>query len=180
MLSLKISALFARLDEFAEVDALPLEMLRAELEKLHVTLDDFAGHIAYKGDCYQRNRLHIGPNYHALALCWSPGQNSVIHDHEQCGCGFLVVSGTVIETRYSRGVDGLLRKVDTKHLLAGTVRVSHDTDIHRMGNDHPKEGLVTLHIYSPPLLEANTYEEGSRERGRWEDPIIHQLARSGR
>lgn len=104
----------------------------------------------------------------------------MIHDHEHCGCGFLVVAGTAVETRYARAADGLLRKIDTKHHLPGTVRVSFDADIHRMGNDHAADGLVTLHIYSPPLLEANTYEEGSRETGRWEDPIIHKLARAGR
>lgn len=180
MLSTKVSALFAKLDACSEAGALPLDVLKRELENLRVTLDDFAGHISYKNDCYQRNRLHIGPNYHALALCWGPGQHSVIHDHEHCGCGFLVVSGTAIETRYVRDDNGLLKKLDAKHHKPGTVRVSFDADIHRMGNDDPKEGLVTLHIYSPPLLEANTYEEGSSETGRWEDPIIHKLARAGR
>ncbi len=172
----KLSTFFDRLDQ--HVGPLPLDVLRSAMNDLNITLDDLKGFVSYDGECYQRNRLHIGPGYHALALCWSPGQHSVIHNHEGSGCGFLVVNGTATETLYTVGDDGMLQQHETRTHQPGTVRVSFDADIHRMGNENVRDGLVTLHIYSPPLLEAETYELGSQRRGRWVDPITEKVSSS--
>jgi len=166
-MSPKMIAFFERLDAWGS--EVPLDVLRRELDALDISADDIAEHIGFGDEHYQRHRMHIGPGYHALALCWGPGQHSVIHDHRGSGCGFLVVDGVATETRYERDSDGILRPRDTVRHPKGTVSVSVDADIHRMGNAEPDGGLVTLHIYAPPLLQAGTYEEGSDRMGRWVD-----------
>lgn len=179
-MSPEMKAFFARLDQ--HTDEMPLDVLRRELEQLHITVDDLAGHVQFGDEHYQRHRMHVGPTYHALALCWGPGQHSVIHNHQGSGCGFLVVQGTATETRYDRNDDGRLVRRDTRTHRPGSVSVSVDADIHRMGNSQRDDqpGLVTMHIYTPPLLQAVTYEEGSTETGLWVDDDAEQFLTASR
>ena len=159
--------LFHRLDQYE--DQIPVEVLTEQLRRIRITPDDIRAYISFNPDHYQRNRIYVGRAFHALALCWSPGQHSVIHDHRGSGCGLKVITGRSEETAFERDDHGMLRPVRQHHLDVGDVCVSVDTDIHRLTNPETDADLVTLHIYTPPLVRATMYRLDSPEVDVWED-----------
>ena len=160
-MSPRLKALLDRLDQFE--DAIPPSALKAALVESGLTVEDVADWVQYCDDHYARNRIHVGPSYHALALCWQVGQHSSIHDHSGSGCGVLVLKGHGVETVFDRGADGMLTERHTRTVDHGAVCVSVDSDIHRLGNNDEQENFVTLHVYSPPLLKWGVYAEDSPE-----------------
>ncbi len=164
-MSPRLKALLDHLDEFD--GAIPPEDLKRALVASNLTIDDVADWVRFCDEQYARNRIHVGPAYHALALCWKVGQHSSIHDHSGSGCGVLVLQGQGVETVFDRGEDGMLRDRHNRTIDHGSVCVSVDSDIHRLGNNDDSENFVTLHVYSPPLLKWGVYSEESPvvERG---------------
>lgn len=104
---------------------------------------------------YTRLRLRRALGYEALLLCWMPGQCSPIHDHFGSECAFRVVQGVGVETMFRLAGSSIVDE-DTRRLRTHTVSASQNEDIHKLGCSG-REGLVTLHLYSPALPKIRTY-----------------------
>jgi len=153
-------------------ESIPLKVLEEKLAGLSFTLDDVREYALFDDGHYRRNLLHEGPGYHALLLCWKPGQRSPIHDHRGSACGVRVVAGTVLETVFAMTDGGYVYPTLTHELREGLVCATYDMDIHQISNLQPlDQPLVTLHIYSPPLHKMGTYSLTSREMGEFVDPV---------
>lgn len=151
-----------RMDRFEQ--RLPLDELVERMAELDLTVDDVRPYVRFSADQYQRNLMHTGPAYEALILCWRPGQRSPIHDHPGSSCGMRILKGVATETTYERGDDGMLFETGSREMAAGFVCGSQDDDIHEIANLQPAgDDLITLHIYSPPLVTVNTYTLESPE-----------------
>ncbi|GAB0489038.1 hypothetical protein MMPV_000253 [Pyropia vietnamensis] len=50
---------------------------------------------------YTRNVITVNEHYALIAMCWSPGRASPVHDHAGSGCWLRVVSGELFEALYS-------------------------------------------------------------------------------
>lgn len=50
---------------------------------------------------YTRNVITVNEHYALIAMCWSPGRASPVHDHAGSGCWLRVVSGELLEALYS-------------------------------------------------------------------------------
>jgi len=157
-----LGELFRRFDVWNE--RIPLEVLSSHLARLDLTRDDLSAFSVFDAECYCRNRLHRGPAYEALLLCWKPGQKSPIHDHARSSCAFRVLQGECTETVYEPADRFAARERATRVVAAGSttqtegfVCASQDSDIHEVAN-LGSGNLQTLHVYSPPLLEMETYE----------------------
>ncbi|MBW7906842.1 MAG: cysteine dioxygenase family protein [Phycisphaerae bacterium] len=163
--------LFAALDQQGE--CIPLDFLRRMLEEAPLSLEDLAPWLRFGRESYQRNLIHQGPGYHALALCWRSGQRSPIHDHRGSACGLRVVSGVMSETVFDRTPEGHIYPTHTHVVRAGQVCATYDMDIHQVSNlQPPGRDLVTLHIYSPPLLVMGTYSLFDLARAEYADPVF--------
>ena len=169
------------LDEFlcemdTHVDAVDLDHLTSRLKLLDLDPDQISEYTQFSDDRYQRNLLHAGPNYHALILCWKNGQRSPIHDHRGSACGVRVLRGVATETIFKRDAEGMLQPDTSSELSSGGVIGSFDSDIHEVSNLQPGDAdLVTLHVYSPPLLVMGTYTLTDSVRKEFVDPI-HEFA----
>ncbi|MEM1249629.1 MAG: cysteine dioxygenase family protein [Acidobacteriota bacterium] len=153
----ELQALFARLDVFEE--RIPLSTLRRELESLVVSVEDLATACCFADDRYVRNRLHVGPAYEALLVCWRPGQESPVHDHAGSSCAFRVLGGDADEVVFTPE-DGAFERLvpeSDRRLPAGFVCAAQDADIHQVRNHRSGLDLVTLHIYSPALTSMQIY-----------------------
>jgi cysteine dioxygenase len=144
-----------------------LQELVSLLQTHEVACDDVADFLRFSDKGYTRNLIRSGPWFNLLALCWKNGQRSPIHDHIGSSCGVRVLRGMATETMFDFAPNGLIKATCSRELPAGSVCASQDADIHQISNLQPGTlDLVTLHIYSPPLLWMGTYSLTDRTRGQ--------------
>ena len=145
-----------------------------------LTLRDLTSYLIFSPARYVRNRVHDGPAYQALVLCWRNGQRSPIHNHRGSHCGVKVLQGVATETVFTRAPNGLVLPVESRHLPPGRTCASADEDIHQVSNlQAGGADLVTLHIYSPPLLRMEVFSLDTPAVREWDDPVNDPLAHGG-
>lgn len=153
--------------------------LRRLMERLDITLDDVAEFVRFGDDRYLRNLICEGKWYHILAICWRSGQRSPIHNHANSVCGLKVLTGIATETRFATTPCGQVKAVSSNDMRSGQLVVSHDADIHQVSNpQEPDTDLVTLHVYSPPLLRMDTYSLTDATIGEFR-PTVLECASGG-
>ena len=167
-----LDALFAELDRHDH--RVPLALLERQLRALEIRPEQFARFARFLPDTYCRNLIRSGAAYHALILCWRSGQRSPIHDHRGSSCGVRVLQGTCTETIFDRTDAGHIYPTQTRHLPAGSCCGSQDADIHQVSN-LADDDLITLHIYSPPLLLMGQYSLTGAGRTEVVEPV-HEFA----
>lgn len=93
----------------------------------------------------------------AWLICWCPGQDTGLHDHDGSAAAVLVLDGEMREER--------LGGTEQIYTAGAHVTVGRH-DIHRMHNASATTA-VTLHAYSPPLGRMSSYfwsEDGLLQR----------------
>jgi cysteine dioxygenase len=150
-----LSQFIAKLDTYAA--RVPLPELEALLAGLELAPGELEPYYTFSSGHYTRNPIALGPAYQALVLCWLPGQESVIHDHQGSSCAVRVLEGECTEVAYDWQPDGSLAERAGCCLGLGRICGTQDADIHKIRNLTPGN-LVTLHVYSPPLEIMNTYK----------------------
>jgi cysteine dioxygenase len=165
-----IESAFEQLDQIE--GQLPLRAILDWFGDVPLTVRDVAGYLIFRPDRYVRNRLHDGPAYQALVLCWRNGQRSPIHNHRGSHCGVKVLRGVATETVFARAPNGLIVPVGSRDLPPGHVCASADEDIHQVSNlQAGGADLVTLHVYSPPLLRMDVFSLDTPAVREWDDPV---------
>ena len=163
-MALNLDALFVYLDGLD--GRVPLAELTSRLTDVEIDCDDVAEFIRFSKKGYARNSLREGCWYHAWIMCWKNGQRSPIHDHAGSSCSVRVLRGTLTETIFERAPNGHVKAVFSRDLAADGVCGSEDTDMHQISNlQAGAADLVTLHIYSPPLVRMGTYSLTDATRG---------------
>lgn len=158
----------------------PIDELRKRLTELEIAAEDLARFARFGANHYLRNLLREGPLYHALVLCWRSGQRSPIHDHAGSTCGLRVLKGTATETVFARTPSSLIKAVSSKDWHKDDVSVSQDGYIHQVSNLlEPGHDLITLHIYSPPLLRMSTYSLTDTTIGEYRPMVLEHALGSG-
>ncbi|MDX6560758.1 MAG: hypothetical protein QOD65_572 [Gaiellales bacterium] len=113
-------------------------------------------------------------------LSWMPGQATGYHDHAASNVALATLQGSVLERQLRAGKAGIERR-----LLPGVLRTGPAGYIHSVAHGGG-EPAVTLHAYSPPLLEVGQYRAGpddellrERQHGRRE-LLDHTIADGAR
>ena len=169
---------------FADLDRqsgpLPLNVLEDWLRETPLSIDHLATYLVFRPDRYVRNLVHAGPTYQALVLCWRNGQRSPIHNHRGSRCGVKVLRGTATETVFARAPNGLVVPDHSRALPPGDICASEDADIHQVSNLQPGAAdLVTLHVYSPPLLRMEVFSLDTPAVREWDDPVYDRFVLGG-
>ncbi len=158
----------------------PVESLQAQLEALDITVEDVAGFVRFSEQRYLRNLVHQGAWYHVLALCWRSGQRSPIHNHAGSTCGLRILRGVATETIFEPTPSGLIKAVSSSDMGVGGVASTQDAEIHQVSNlQSAGEDLVTLHVYSPPLMRMDTYSLIDRTVGEFRPMVLEHALGSG-
>lgn len=148
----------------------PLHSLTAQLAKLDVDWQTLMPFVNYSARTYCRNLIKAGPHYNLLVLCWKNGQRSPIHNHAGSSCAVRVLKGVMTETIFEFAPNGHVKATVSHDMPAGAIVGSVDRDMHQISNlQAGDEVLITLHLYSPPLLVMGTYSLYDLERG--EEPM---------
>lgn len=135
-----------------------VNILHDWLVDLETDTDELAEHIQFSDDHYVRNYICGSEQYHMLALCWRSGQRSPIHNHKGSICGFRVLAGKATETVFRLTPSLQVKPAWSNDMPVGYMAVAPDMDIHQVSNlEEAGCNLVTLHVYSPPLLKMETW-----------------------
>jgi predicted metal-dependent enzyme (double-stranded beta helix superfamily) len=144
------------------------------VRRLHVTDDWIEDHVNFRDDTYSRNLVVLTPRFEMLVLCWKPGQNSLIHDHDNSFSVVKCIRGTLTNHIYERKDDGKregycdLKRVRADIVGPGEYAPLDLGGIHMMENDiHSGENLVTLHFYAEPLREIHMFSPEHHKVQRW-------------
>jgi cysteine dioxygenase len=173
-----LESAFTKLDRVA--GQLPLRTILDWFRETALTAEDVASYLVFSPERYVRNLLHAGPAYQALVLCWRNGQRSPIHNHRGSHCGVQVLRGVATETIFAKAPNGLVYAVSSRDLPPGHLCASSDDDIHQMSNlQAGRADLVTLHVYSPPLLRMEMFSLDSPAVREWDDPINDRFVFGG-
>jgi cysteine dioxygenase len=162
--------LFADLDR--QGGPLPLPVILDWLDESRLTAGQLSHYLVFHRDRYVRNLVHAGPAYQALVLCWRNGQRSPIHNHRGSSCGVKVLRGVATETVFTRAPNGMVVAERSRDLPPGHTCASADDDIHQVSNlQSGGADLVTLHVYSPPLLRMEMFSLETPTVREWDDPV---------
>jgi len=154
--------------------------LQSALDALDISAEVVQEYVRFTGDRYLRNLMFEGPFYHALILCWRSGQRSPIHNHAKSTCGLRVLQGIATETIFEPTPCGQVKAVSSFDRGIGDVSASQDTDIHQVSNlQQEGQDLITLHIYSPPLLRMDTYSLNNAVIGEFRPEVVQHAFGSG-
>ena len=154
--------------------------LHERLSALEIGIQDVAEFVRFGNERYLRNLIRAGAYYHVLAICWRSGQRSPIHNHAGSTCGVRVLQGVATETIFEVSPCALIKAVESHDRRVEDVSVSQDADIHQMSNLQPSgDDLVTLHIYSPPLLRMDTYSLTDSRIGEFRPMVLEHVDGSG-
>lgn len=158
--------LFLALDEAARRQRpVPMETLKRLLAACTVTAESLGDAIQIDAARYVRTLVYRSETSEVLVMAWLPGQRSPIHDHAGSACAVRVVSGEAIEQVYLPDGEGtVIASGEPRRLAGGGITGSFDADIHALGNAapvpaSPRDILVTIHVYSPPLKPTGKYVE---------------------
>jgi DMSO/TMAO reductase YedYZ molybdopterin-dependent catalytic subunit len=163
-MSAKLATLLEYLDHLE--GRAPLKELTALLSRLELGCADVAEHIRFSDREYQRNLVRAGRWYHLWVLCWKNGQRTPIHDHAGSSCAVRVLRGTATVTEFAFAPNGHVKALGSRDYPPGSILGNQDSDLHQVSNLQAGEAdLVTLHVYSPPLLRMGTYSLTDRTRG---------------
>lgn len=167
---------------FAELDRLQgpiaVDRIARVLERVDFASVDLSPWMRFDARTYERNLLRAGDEWHALLMCWRPGQRSAIHDHRGSGCVFRVIDGEATESTFARSSTGLVYPTGSRKLPAGSICGSADDDIHQISNLGDAD-LLTLHIYSPPLLVMGRYSLTEQSIREFVAPVFEFSAGGG-
>ncbi|MCH2182766.1 MAG: cysteine dioxygenase family protein [Mariniblastus sp.] len=128
------------------------------LTGLDISIKDLEPYKIFGEQTYRRNMIQENQWYELLCICWRSGQRSPIHNHAGSTCGLKIMQGTATETTFDFTPSGQIKAIDSIDCHKGHVCSSQDAEIHQVSNlQATGSELVTLHIYSPPLRQMDTY-----------------------
>ena len=173
-----IDAVFGELDRHR--GRVPLPAILDWIRRSDLTAEDLGEFLIFHSDRYVRNLVHAGPAYQALVLCWRNGQRSPIHNHRGSNCGVKVLRGVATETVFAKAPNGMAYAVRSRDLAAGHTCASADEDMHQVSNlQAGGADLVTLHVYSPPLLRMEMFSLETAAVREWDDPVYDPFIHGG-
>jgi len=116
---------------------------------------------------YTRNLVHEGNGkFNLMLLCWTPGNQSSIHDHSDAHCFVKDLDGDLLETRYHWPRESIddkkeaLKEKDRTYIHPNDVTyMSDELGLHRVENISHTEKAVSLHLYSPPFKSCKVFDE---------------------
>jgi rhodanese-related sulfurtransferase/mannose-6-phosphate isomerase-like protein (cupin superfamily) len=144
----------------------------ANIVSLFASSDGWMDKVRLRAERRWYERLYHGPDYDIWVISWLPGQSTGFHDHGASSGAFVVATGILEE-----------------HRPGERTRVIHPDKPRAFGPDYTHDvrnvslaPAISIHAYSPPLIEMNEYELDGiqlvpRERALGEAETLDQGSR---
>jgi quercetin dioxygenase-like cupin family protein len=112
--------------------------------------------VRHERDVRVYEEIFSDEHINAWLICWSGGQDTGFHDHDESAGAIAVVSGRVRDERLALGAEPRARE-----FAAGQRFNIPPNAIHRVIHAGA-EPAITLHAYSPPLIRMGAYKVGAQ------------------
>jgi cysteine dioxygenase len=121
--------------------------------------DDWHRYLNFRPTKYTRNLVGLDDRFELLVLCWNPGQETPIHNHEGQNCWMAVLQGELEEVHFAFPGEaaGSLRRLGSFDYRPGDVGYIHDDIALHVIRPLGERPCVSLHLYSLPFRECNIY-----------------------
>jgi cysteine dioxygenase len=110
---------------------------------------------------YGRNVIYLNEHLEVIVINLPPHVETAIHDHgESLGCA-MVLEGKLLNSIYQTN-ENQIEQATAYFINQGNCLYSPKGLIHKMSNLQD-ERMISLHVYSPPLLNMSNYQVEQRE-----------------
>ncbi len=106
---------------------------------------------------YVRHAVLFWEDWEVMLIGWEAGQITPIHDHRGVLGGMAVLSGSLLEERFTTP-EKVPSLVDSRVRPEGDLCDTGPSVIHRLIPKSPR--AVSLHVYRPPLRTMGIWDEG--------------------
>ncbi|HVR04542.1 MAG TPA: cysteine dioxygenase family protein [Solirubrobacteraceae bacterium] len=110
--------------------------------------------VRHENDVRVYEQIFSDARVNAWLICWSGGQDTGFHDHDESAGAISVIEGRVRDERLVVGAAPTARE-----FAAGRHFEVPPTAIHRVLHSGAQPA-ITIHAYSPPLLRMGAYRLG--------------------
>jgi predicted metal-dependent enzyme (double-stranded beta helix superfamily) len=136
------------------------------LRKNRVDVLSLAPYLYFSPEHYTRNLIYRSPQFELIAICWSSGQKSAIHNHRDQSCWMATAYGKVQVLNFKLirkdPSTGFCELEPSTHFLItpdSPQEVDPAEPIHQVANPSSfNSRAVTLHVYSRPFDTCEIYE----------------------
>ncbi|ULT59784.1 cysteine dioxygenase family protein [Neobacillus drentensis] len=106
---------------------------------------------------YGRNVIFLNEQLEVIIINLPPHIETAIHDHgKSIGCA-MVIEGKLLNSTY-RNNENQTERAAAYFVQKGDCLFAPQGLIHKMSNLQD-ERMISLHVYSPPLLNMSSYQE---------------------
>ncbi len=135
------------------------------VERISRQAERYLNRVRFDPAQYVRHPVLFWEDWEIMMIGWESGQATPIHDHRGVLGGMAILSGSVLEERFT--TPSLVPElVDSRLRPDGDLSETGPTVLHRLT---PQSGrAVSLHVYRPPL----------RTMGIWDETGLKEIRRS--
>jgi predicted metal-dependent enzyme (double-stranded beta helix superfamily) len=116
--------------------------------------DRYLDRVCFDTAHYVRHPVLLWEDWEVMVIGWEAGQITPIHDHRGVLGGMAILSGAVVEERFTVPKD-LPELVDSRVRPEGDLSDTGPTVLHRL---IPRSRSVSLHVYRPPLRTMGIWD----------------------
>jgi cysteine dioxygenase len=131
--------------------------MKEALAKINVTVGELENSLeSPSGKPYYRKLLYKSGDVELLVMNWSDLECAP-HDHGDSHGWILVLDGTSVNSVYEVNGNSLPKELFKEFHHQGKIFYAPRKGVHKMQADS-STGLVTLHLYSPPISRMKVYD----------------------
>lgn len=159
-----LNDLIAQLHQVFAEDSVNIEYVQTLMEMYASNRKEWKKFAKFDTHRYTRNLVDEGNGkFNLMILCWNESQGSSIHSHANAHCFLKVIDGSVQEEMYdwpSSSEDGseMTPRAVSQYKLNQVAYINDDIGLHRVENLSHCDKAVSLHLYSPPYDEADSFD----------------------
>ena len=79
-------------------------------KRINIPKSEFQKFISWDASDYTRNCIEHNDDFELILICWKPGDETPIHDHNNQRCWVYQVEGKMFEERFVKDAEGNLIK----------------------------------------------------------------------
>lgn len=129
-------------------------------KRITISKDECEEYISWDAKDYTRNCIEHNDDFELILICWKPGDETPIHDHNDQRCWVYQIEGEVVEERFVKDEEGNLLKNHEMILSGGRLTYMHDSMGYHTLSNKTNKNAFSLHLYIKPVEKCQIFDEG--------------------